>query len=256
MSVHIQTTADVKLAQAAQNAETAIVSVQPSTNAAIAEAHALTIADADSYHAADAVLYRIRSARQVAEGKILVELTDPIIRPARAALDALYDLRTRLTDRLLTPLVTAEVVVKRKMAEWQAAEKRREQAEAEARRVEANRLAREAEAAGRQAEQANTAAARQRAREEADLLAAQAAEVRSVRQAPALKGAASKVTFRKVWKVTDMTALIAAVVAGDVPEIVLQVNTEVVEEYWKQDRALVSGWAGVSIQEETVVSGR
>lgn len=250
--MNTQTVTDAQLAQT----ERSVLAVQPNTQAAVAEAHALVIADADGYHAADAVLYRVRSARQQVESRILAELTDPIIKPARAALDALYDLRQRLTDRLLTPLTGAEGVVKRKMADWQQAEKRKAAAEAEERRVAANRLAQEAEAARRQAEQANTATARQRAREEADRLAEQAAEVRAVRAPAPLKSAASKVTFRKVWRVTDLTALIAAVVAGDVPEIVLQVNAEVMDEYWRQDRALVSGWAGVTVAEETVVSGR
>jgi hypothetical protein len=246
------TTTDATLART----EAAIVSVQPNTSAAVAEATEIIVSDQASYLAADAVLYKIRSARAVVEARMNAELTDPIIKPARAALDALYALRQRLTDKLWTPLEQAERLVKGKMARWQAEEKRREAEAAEERRREANRLAQEADLAKRQAEQAKTETARQRSLEEARRLTEQAAEVRSVKAGGPLKAAGSKITFRKVWRVTDMTALIAAVVAGEVPEIVLMVNADVMEEYWKQDRAVVSGWAGVSIQEETSVSGR
>lgn len=70
------------------------------------------------------------------------------------------------------------------------------------------------------------------------------------------KAEGSKSGIKRTPIVTDWTKFLTAILAGEVPEGVVQVNEEVMEAYWKVDAGLVSAWPGVSIQEVAKVGGR
>lgn len=69
-------------------------------------------------------------------------------------------------------------------------------------------------------------------------------------------GTGSKTTVKKVVRVKDMTAFIAGVVAGTIPEICLEVNFQVLNTYFENDRGLVSVWPGITIDDQVIVGGR
>lgn len=232
--------------------------LSPKTAAVLIEISTLTVASNEDYADADLLLARVRQAR-----KLVADKTEPIISPIYQGLQALYAFRRELDK----PLENAEKAVKAKMAGWQESERRRIEAERDAARREELRKQREAAEAQRLAEEAARNARTQKQREEAAQAAANAAriaeEAASATQVAieasrekVVTGVASKVTVIKRPVVTDMTRFIAAVVAGEVPEICLMVNEEVMEEYWKQDRGLVSVWPGVSVEEVTRVGGK
>lgn len=69
-------------------------------------------------------------------------------------------------------------------------------------------------------------------------------------------GAGSKTTVKKVVRVKDLTAFIGGVAAGTIPEICLEINQQVLNAYFEDDRGLVSVWPGVVIEDQVSVGGR
>ena len=212
------------------------------------------VTDAETYLTADGWLVKIRSARAQIAAQV-----DPIIAPIRKGLDALYALRRRLDG----PLEEAEAGLKRKMATWQSDERRREEEENRKRREEARRLELEAEAARARAEQAaqvGTAQQQRKAEAQASVFEQRAEEARvtpaAVSVARTLRASGSVTREEVRWRVTDLDALVAAVVSGAVPSTVLKVDEQVMDQYWSADRAMVQSWAGVESYVATTIAGR
>jgi hypothetical protein len=241
----------------------------------VADAKALTVTDKSSYETADAFLFKIRQAR-----KKVVDRIEPIKKPLNDAKAAVMALEHELDD----PLAEAERTIKTKMAAWQVEDRRRVEAENRRRWEEeqkAQRLAdeqrrREEQAkldealAARRAQEARTLEARQKAIQEAEearqrSLAAQQAAYTLQSHADTLaerpveevvKAVGSRVTEKVKWRVKDEHQFFLAVMRGEIPELTIAINEEVMEEYWKQDRMMVMGWAGVESYVDTRVAGR
>ncbi len=241
------------------------------TSAIVTSISTLTITDAVDYADADLLLVRIRQSKKLAEQIFDEEVGTPILEPMRLALNSLYALRKKMTE---TPFEAAERTVKGKMAEWQ---KGQDAIRAEERRVareEEIRRERAAEEQRRQTAEAERVAAQAKgaqARKEAEAVAARLRETQAAAEEDAKRakelaiaaekarpvvGVGSRVTRKKQPVVVDMEAFIKGVVEGEVPAICLMVNEEVMEEYWKGDRGLVSAWPGVVIEEKVSVGGR
>jgi hypothetical protein len=242
--------------QLTKTAETAVLAYRLTTEQAVVKAQAVIITDAVTYHDADAVLFSIRSAKKQVEAEIEKEVNEPLITPLYNVLEKLYEKRRKWMAVVHTPLEQAERVVKGKMAAWQAEERRKKDAQIAEQQRQARELQRQADLAKQQAEQAKTESARRLLRSEATLLEMQKEALQSQPIASAsVKGAGSKVVVKKRWRVNDMRAFIEAVVDGQIPEICLQLNEEVMETYFQADRALFSMWP-VEIYDETTVAGR
>ena len=226
----------------------------------IAEARAVSVIDARTYQSADLALFKIRSARKTI-ANMIEEKIDVIIKPIRAGLDKLYEAKRNLIAELDTPLEQAERSVKSKMGAWQEEQRRLREQEEEQRRQKERELALEQQ---RQQQEANRLAAQgkleaaQRAQDAATSAAYERERVKEaapVTPAP-VKGAGSKVTVVRRPVVKDMSALLAGIVVGTVPEILVQVREDVMETYWASDRGIVLSWPGVEMVTESKVSGR
>lgn len=223
---------------------------------AIADVLALSVIDNNTYHTADRGLFDIRANRKLI-ADLIEQKVDPIIKPIRAGLDKLYEGRRTVLAELDKPLADAEGSVKAKMADYQA--KQREAArQAEAKRLrDAAELERQARAALEVAKTSTSVGEVRAALETASQAHAQARSVRSAPPPPApVKGAASKTVVTKKWVVKDLSALIKAVAAGTVPEMVLTVDEDVMDAYWSEDRLTMVSWPGVDVVEQTTVTGR
>ena len=216
----------------------------------------LAVIDDTSYHVGDRSLFDVRAARKQL-ASLIEQKVDPIIKPIRAGLDKLYEGRRTVLAELDKPLADAEGSVKMKMADYQA--KQREAArQAEAKRLrDAAELERQARAALEVAKTSTSVGEVRAALETASQAQAQARSVRSAPPPPApVKGAASKTVVTKKWVVKDLSALIKAVAAGTVPEMVLTVDEDVMDAYWSEDRLTMVSWPGVGVIEQTTVTGR
>ena len=251
-------------------------------------ASTLTVSTAAEVVSADALLYQIRAERKAVAQQI-EEQVGGVIRPIREGLDKLYAIRRGIEATLDKPLAEAEKQVKTAMADYRAAELRQIEKDKEEKRAadmrlamqeeqsrqEQARLAREAEQARAAVEQAagtDDAVARLRAKaaairaqsasELAGRNAAQAAEQRAeIKAAPVsapVKVAGSKTVVTKKWKVADLEKVVRAVAAGKLPALVVMVDKEYVDKQFKEDRAVVDGWAeyGIVLYDEVTVAGR
>jgi len=252
-TVYDQRTAELAVRQSV-NAKTATV---------VDEITALTITDRTTYGDADLLLGRIRQAKRQAT-EIFEEKLGGILKRTYDNLQELYVLRKELTE---TPFANAEAAVKSKMSEWQEQDRRRIEQERQAALAEERRQQAEADRLKRVADQAAASARSASAKRHAEEQAEQARQKQEAAdrareaaiQAEAAKpvtGSFSRTTVKKVPMVTDLGAFLDAIHAGTIPIILVQVNEEVMKEYWKQDRGLVSAWPGVEIVDQTTVGGR
>ena len=239
-------------------------SIGAKTATIVSEINALAIVTKEDYGDADLLLGRIRQAKKQAAAMFDEKIGVPVLEPMRLSLAALYALRKELTE---TPFDAAEGQVKGKMGEWKREELRQIEEDRRAAQEEERRQQGIADEQRRQAEEAirtaRTAAAKRQAEELAERARQKQEEADRAKQqavaaekAKPVTGSFSRTTTKRVPKVTDMTKFIAAVAAGEIPEILLQVNEDVMEEYWKQDRGLVISWDGVTIEGVTTVGGR
>lgn len=245
------------------------------THPAQAEAAALVISDATSYHSAGLILFKIRQARALVKSKI-----DPLKLPINEAHKQIMKLEHELDD----PLANAERAVKGKMAAFQAIEQARVREEERVKQealnrksqeearlaAEADRKRREEAQASQDAQRAKTQQERKEAEERAEaarresqrldeqqrLTARELEEMESVEVEGPVKAAGSVVKEVHGWVVEDFHKLVLAVARGEVPELVLEVNKDVVDEFFKADRAMTCRWPGLAHKVTTRVSGR
>jgi septal ring factor EnvC (AmiA/AmiB activator) len=276
--------------QSVVTAVTAAVSTRTATVSA--RISSLTIGNDGDYRTADFLLVELRHARKLAEEIFAEKIRTPILEPTRKALDGLYTLERELTK---APFDAIEKTLKAKMAAWQEAERYRIEQERLTRRREELRLLHEAEEARRKIEEteraaleakraADMAAERARTKEQREAAERQAQQARSIAEQvgtartieqrisaeaaqarldaieaesqKVVKGVGSRVTVKRVPVVTGMRVFLEAILAGKVPEICIEVNEEVLAEYWGQDAGIVSSWPGVTVEEITTVGGR
>lgn len=237
--------------------------VSLTTSPIVAEITALTIVTTTDYHSADLLLVRIRQAKKIAEA-IFAEKLGDVLESTRNALNGLYAVRREVTE---APFENAEKVIKGKMAEWQAVERKKQDLARAAAQEEERRKEREARKQQEEAERAARSARSEKQREEAKALAERAEAARwemeeakevakAAEKVKIVTGVGSRVTVTKKAVVTDMTKFVRAVVEGEVPEICLEVNAEVLKQYFENDRGLVSCWPGVELVDVTKVGGR
>lgn len=209
---------------------------------------ALDVVDAPSYELADALLSRIRLAR-----KRWKERVEPIIRPIKAGLDALYALNRDID----TPLANGEAAVKGKMRDYKLLEAQRAREEQMAKEREAQRLRDEAEAKERAAATARTAKMREALTEKARAIAAQAEDVETapLSAAPVLVERSTTRIVRKPT-VTDVQAFARGIGAGLIPAECVAVVNKMLVDCYRQDPGTVAQWPGVVIVEDVQIVGR
>lgn len=214
----------------------------------------LKIVDADSYGKADTILSRIREARRGVEAKL-----SPIATPIEKAFKEIQEARKAvkaLHTELDSPLEQAEAQVKGLMRGYKIEEQRliAEAEEEKSREAEkADKLLREAL---EKENNAKTAAMRVRLAQKRIEAEAAVEKVEEVAVAAPVKAASSSTRMISKWKVTDMKALLKAVVAGEIPEDMLLVNITVGNSYLKMARAEMEKWAGVEVWDDVQIVGR
>ena len=196
-----------------------------------------TIQGPAAYDVMDRYLGEIRSAKKLIDNLFNNESTG-LIRPIRVGLDRLYALQRQL----LLPLVTAEEVAKEKMAAFQL-ELKRERDEKE--RVERDRI--------------RKVQAELDAKRKADEPAVRVSLMPMVVSAPPV-AAHSSTAFVKRVQVTSVQQLVEAIEAGLVPEhigwMLVTVDTQVLNAWFKSDPEGVESCPGLNVYEDAQIRGK
>ena len=206
-----------------------------------------TISSPQEYEEADIVLGRIVKAEKAWE-----ERMQGIIRPMRAALEAIYALNREVT----TPLGKLKASVKAAMLAFKQEENRKLLEAKQAREAEERRLLEEAEAKRVAAEQAKTPQMRGRLQAQAERAEEQAAAV--TQQEEPLPTYATHASFRKVKKVriTDRAKFFRGVADGYIPEEAIEVKEKVLLDAYKSDPEGFAAFPGVEVYEDDQIVGR
>jgi hypothetical protein len=212
----------------------------------VKQAEGLTVKTARELADADEIRHRLDQHK-----KAIIARLEKIISPVYTSLQELYKLRREMTD----PLDKADKIISDKMrvyhrleAERIAEEKAEIEAAAEKERNRAEELRRKAEIAKTPQMQARLAT--QAAEKDSKAAEIEETEVEKTHVMH------SKTRTVKKPVVGDMSALIKAVAAGEVPEDLLTVNAVVLTSYWREDPDLVAQFPGIKIAEDIQVVRR
>jgi hypothetical protein len=204
------------------------------------QALGVIITDSNTYQQADTLRSSIKKAR-----KQFWDRVQELINPAKETYDRLLGFRHELCD----PLDEADQAITSKMKSYQLeeAEKVRKA------RVEQERIEREAEAKRKAAEEARTPAMQIRLEKQAEVLTEKAA----AREYVPVRGEASGTRTVEKWRVTDLKALLRGIVAGDVPEDVIEIRPAIINTYIRHGKEEVKQWDGIEFyQDVEIVSKR
>lgn len=207
------------------------------------QAMSLQITNPVMYSAADTLRDNIKKARRVWKDRL-----ELVRKPAYDALEAVYAL-IRDVD---TPMKKGEEVITQKMAEY----KREESRQIAAANAERDRLARDAEEARRKAESAQTEAVANLLKRKALAVEAKIEMATTVLSAHAENSSTRTV---KMWRVVNLKALLAAIVAGDIPEDVIQINSAQMGDYFRGDdanKSMMRTWPGIEVYEDVQIASR
>lgn len=214
----------------------------------------LKIVDADSYGKADTILSRIREARKGVTAK-LAPILSPIekaFKEIKEARDAIKDLHSELDK----PLEVAEGQVKSLMRSYKIEEQRLIEEFEEEKRMEAEKAESRLREALEKENNAKTAAMRVRLAQKRIEAEAAVEVIEEVAIAAPVKAASSSTRTIPKWKVTDIKALLKAVVAGQIPEDMLLVNITVGNSYLKVAREEMEKWPGIEVFNDVQIVGR
>lgn len=215
-------------------------------------AQTITVTNGESYLQADDLLSHIRNAKAKVNEKM-----EPIIRPIRQGLDQLYALRRELEG----PLDDAEKAVKRKMADWQVAERRRvelEQAERDrVQREETEKVQRRLAEERRQEAERQLQANNVQAADEVLSQPLPQVTVLTTPVRPVVRAQGSTARTVTKWRVTDFAALVCEVAVGNVPMEVLMVNEVEMNRLVREGQGQIVGeWPGVEVYQDVQIAGR
>lgn len=216
------------------------------SNPLLQQASALVVCDNPSYMEADALRGKLKPAR-----KRFWDRVTELIQPSKQAYDALIEFRHELVD----PLDAADKLITGKMQDYkrlELAEKLRVEREATA---ESARLTREVEDKARAAEAARTKPMQTRLENQALKLTEQAIKVSEVKF-EAVQGDASTTRTVTKWRVTDKNALLAAVIAGEVPEDVVEIDPVAMGKYFRFNREDFKSFPGVETYEDVEIASK
>jgi predicted ATP-grasp superfamily ATP-dependent carboligase len=204
------------------------------------QALSVIITDAQTYQQADTLRSKIKDAH-----KTFWDRVQRIVTPAKEAYDEAISMRHELCDSL----EDAQKHITAKMKSYQLGEAEKERKA----QLERERLDREAEAKRKAAEAARTPAMQIR-------LEKQAEEIEEKSEAKVYKpvqGAASGTRTVEKWRVTDLKALLKGIIAGDVPEDVIEIRPAIINTYIRHGKEEVKAWSGLEFYNDVeIVSKR
>lgn len=176
----------------------------------------------------------------------------PIIEPLKQALDASYALRKEVVD----PILEVDKRITDMMKEFKRGELAKEQKLQAERREEAESLRKLAEAKRVAEAEAQTAPMRKLLGRQIEALATQVEAVESAPAPPKVQAAKSGTRAVKKWRVTDLTALLAGVVTGDVPTDIIAISNTAMARYLHDTPAAVAAFPGVEVYEDVLIYNR
>ena len=189
------------------------------------------IASDIEYQSADSLLH------QVMEGsKNVHALMDPLIRPIRTGLDALYALKRKLVE----PWDTAEFSIKNRMSAYKVEEQRRLNEKLQSERLRIAALQKKVD------EQVSK-------NPEAPKVTVSSI---SVVTSPPVRGSNSSARSVTRVKVTNLEAVIMAVAIGEAPDSILEVNQSPLNAWLKADPEAVANCPGLEVYSDVVIAGR
>ena len=209
----------------------------------------LVVSTTDQYHTADDILHKIKVAQKRAG-----EPFEEAIRPTQQGLAGLYAIRREVEN----PLIDLEVVVKEKMRVYKIEEHKRLQAE----RLEQERLQREEQRRLDKAEEEHQRLASAMV-SSAGAVAITFDNVEStvvaIPTAPVsqpVRAASSSARAIKRWRVTDFGLLVHAVDLGMVPEDILLIESNFVNQQLRIDSTVIDEWPGMETYDDFQIAGR
>ena len=217
----------------------------------IQQAQALQVVDEDSYQQADHIRTTLKGAAKKWSDRL-----ELIIRPARQALDSLYALNREITG----PMEASVIITSNKMKAYKLAEAERLRVEEAKRVAEEAHIRREQEEAQAKLDAAKSKPVQRLMEQKIEKLEEKLEEVKEDVRVP-VKAAGSGTRTVKVWEVSDMHKLLIAVLAGDIPEDVIEIKTVTMNDYFKGDttpnKDAIRTWPGIKVRDEIqIVSKR
>ena len=217
----------------------------------IQRARELEIIDDSSYEAADLIRTTLKAG--IKKWSDRLEL---IIRPARQALDGLYALNREITG----PMETGVIITSNKMKAYKLAEAERLRLEETKRLAEEIRIRREQEDVQAKLDAAKSKPVQRLMEQKIEKLEGKLEGIKEDVRVP-VKAAGSGTRTVKVWEVEDWKKLLGAILAGDIPEDVIEINTVTMNDYFKGDttpnKDAIRTWPGIKVRDEIqIVSKR
>lgn len=213
----------------------------------LTQATALLVVDEPSYIAADDLRAKIKASRKVFWDRITKAVT-----PAYQALQELYSIRNDLTK----PLDDADEVITSKMKAFKVREAARVREEERRKEIEAAKLREQAAEKLRREETAKTAQMQAKLAMQREALEEKAEEVEA-RPIETVRAANSSTRTITKIRVVDKIALLKAIVAGDLPLDLVDVDMSVFNQVIKQLDKDTAMQVGCEIYEDVqIVSGR
>jgi len=206
---------------------------------------ALTVTTPAEYQEADGLLGMVQEARRSWAAKF-----EPVIRPIRQGLDALYAL-VREPDQVLAGY---EAAIKGKQKKYKLEEARQARELADQQAAEQARIQAELDRVAQKAETA-TGSTKTRLQARREALEAESEQVAAEEVIP-VRAAHSTTRTVKKWRVTDIKIVVAGVKAKVIPPEVLTIDTRAVEEVFKSDSETVASWPGFELFDDITIVGR
>lgn len=204
------------------------------------QALSVIITSEETYQQADKIRSQIKIARETFWDRV-----QELINPAKETYDKLLGFRHELCD----PLDDADKHITAKMKQYQLVEIEKERKA----KQERKKIEREAEEKRKAAEAAKTPAMQIRLEKQAEILETKAEAKAYV----PVKGESSGTRTVEKWRVKDLKDLLRGIVAGDIPEDVIEVRAASVNMYIRLDKAAVKQFPGLEFYNDVeIVSKR
>jgi hypothetical protein len=211
----------------------------------VAQAKFLQVVDNNSFMLADTLRSQIKKAQKTIKDRLAV-----IIRPAYETLQALYTFQKELID----PLEEADVMITSRMKTYKTEESRRISEENRVFIEKQEALAREREEAERRLAEAKNKHVAAHAIKQMQKVEEKMEAVAPV-TAPVAAISSGTRTVKK-WRVTNLKELLKAIVSGEIPEDIIQINESAFNAYFRADDAdktAIKGWPGIKVYDDVLI---
>lgn len=199
------------------------------------------------YQSFDAARAKVQAKRKWWES-----LIEPVIRPMRQAVDAVYELN-RKVDR---PYAAMEDYITSQMKQFKRDEMSHTRRLEEEKAAEERRLIQQANDLAKRQEHAATPQMKGMLEKKRQTILQQVGDSEEREAAPApVQASHSETRMKTVVQLANQRTVLQAVLAGKIPMDVVNIDMVVVRQYFRDHPDRVMEWEGFSIVEEPIIAG-